>query len=247
MFSDGVVLVGGALAFFLGGFVKGVTAMGLPLVAVPVFALFTDVSIAVPLMAVPTVVSNVWQVHKAGTGRLAVVRFWPLLLAIAAGTWLGASFIARADKDVLGIILGIVTVSFVGVSFTRFRPRVARGAEAWASPVVGFGTGVLGGLTSIFGPPLAMYLLALRVDRNEFVGGMGVIMLVGAAALALALSNYGLLGPEALIASIVACIPAFAGLYAGAAIRNRVSPEAFQRIVLVALLFIGLSHLRALL
>jgi uncharacterized membrane protein YfcA len=245
--SDWGLVAGGALAFFLGGFVKGVTAMGLPLVAVPVLALFADVPTAVPLMAVPTVVSNVWQVHNAGTGRLAIRRFWPILVAISLGTWLGAAFIAGADKRLLSGLLGVVTVAFVTVSFTRFRPQVAPEAERWMSPLIGFCSGVLGGLTSIFGPPLAMYLLALRVERNAFVGGMGVIMLAGGGALALALSNYGLLGGEELLASVLACIPSFAGLYAGGGIRNRVSPELFQRIVLIALLLIGFSHLRALL
>ena len=66
------------LAFALGGIIKGATGAGAPVVAIPVLAIFFDVQLAVILMVMPNLVSNVMQVihyRKVKINRTAATRF----------------------------------------------------------------------------------------------------------------------------------------------------------------------------
>jgi len=84
-----------ALIFFalgLGSLAKGVTGIGLPLIAVPLLAAFIGVEHAVVLMVVPGLVSNGWLlwVHRGAAPPFAKLRafmFFGVLGGIA-GTWL---------------------------------------------------------------------------------------------------------------------------------------------------------------
>lgn len=237
-----VVLVAG-LGMFAGGLVKGVTGMGLPLVAVPILVLVMDLKAALPLVTAPIVLSNVWQIVEAGGARAAGLRFWGAVVTICAGTWLGVTLIAVADPRLLEAILGTVVILFVAANLLRWKPSVPKAAERWLSPAAGAVTGLIGGMTGIFSPPFAMYLLALGVGREAFIGAMGMTMLAGSVAFTFALSGHGLLGAGEAAESLLALLPAMAGLAAGGWIRRRIGIALFQRIVMLLLLVVGLKHL----
>ncbi len=240
-----LVLAVCTFALFAGGLVKGVTGMGLPLVAVPVLALVVDLTVALPLMAASLVLSNIWQVVEAGTARAAARRFWTVMVTVVLGAWAGVALIAVADPRVLEGVLGFVVTLFVALTLLRWKPAVPAAAERWLSPVAGAVTGMIGGVTSIFSPPLAVYFLALGIGREAFIGAMGMAMLAGSSAFGLGLSGVGLLGREEALVSLLAVVPALAGLAAGGWIRRRISIALFQRCVLLLLLIIGVKHLAA--
>ena len=51
-------------AFALGGIVKGATGAGSPIVAIPVLTIFFDAKLAVAVMAVPNLFSNIYQIKQ---------------------------------------------------------------------------------------------------------------------------------------------------------------------------------------
>ena len=53
-----------------------------------------------------------------------------------------------------------------------------RSAEKPLSLIMGLIGGVLGGLSTIFGPPLLIYLNFLRLPKERFVAAIGVIFSV---------------------------------------------------------------------
>jgi len=226
-------------ALFAGGFVKGVTGMGLPLVAVPVMALVTDVAAVLPVIAIPTVLSNIVQVWQAGRLREAALRFWPAFLCIAVATWIGTGLVAVADAELLRLVVGIVVIVLALVSLARFAPEVSPAAERWLGPLAGTATGLLGGLTSIFSPPLAMYLLALKVGSDLFVSAMGIGMLTGTVMFTGSLAGYDLLGPQELVLATAAIAPVVGGQWCGTWMRRRLGAETFRRAVLAMLLAVG--------
>lgn len=58
-FNEYTLIVG--LAFLVAGFVKGVTGMGLPPIAIGLMAVVVAPVQAAALIVVPSMVSNVWQ------------------------------------------------------------------------------------------------------------------------------------------------------------------------------------------
>jgi uncharacterized protein len=237
------VLLVAALGFFAGGIVKGVTGMGLPLVAVPIVALVLDMKGVLPMMTASFVLTNIWQVAETGSVLRVGIRFWAMLVAIILGTWAGIALIAVADPRLVEAVLGATIILFVASSLSRWQPAVSAAVERWMSPVMGLATGVLGGLTGIFGPPLAIYFVALQLDRESFVGAMGVMLLPASFVFGASLWSHGLLGGEEAVASLLAVIPAVLGLLAGSWIRRRTSVALFRRILLAVLFVIGVKHL----
>lgn len=240
---DALALAVGAFAFFAGAAVKGITGLGMPLVAISVLAVVMPVDRAVPLMVVPAVLTNVWQLRQSWRYRAALDRVLPLAIALAAGTVVGAYFLSAADPRVLSMILGTVLVTFVATSLVDLRFTIPVRTERLTGAVAGTATGLLGGVTGVFGPTLAIYLLALRLGKNEFVWLMGMMMLTASIVLALSLTGFGALGPAEFMMSLAALGPAWLGFRAGVHVRDRVSPTVFRRAVLVLVFVMGLLHL----
>ena len=72
------------IALVVGGFVKGATGTGLPMVAVPVMAAFIGVPHAVAVMAIPILATNLWLVWSH---RAAAAAARGLVVLMAAGWW----------------------------------------------------------------------------------------------------------------------------------------------------------------
>jgi uncharacterized membrane protein YfcA len=223
-----------------GGLIKGTFGLGLPMVATSLLALFLDVPKAVVLTSIPMVLANVWQAWRDGQAGM-LRRFWPFLLTMLPGTWIGTKLLFEIDPKLLVYVMGGALVFFCGLQLTPLRLKVPVRAEPWLNPIVGFAAGVLGGLTSLFGGIVALYLLMLDMDRDEFIGAIGIIYVVASFAL---LGSVGLRGAVDLTTALLGvaiCVPMFLGQGIGQRVRQRIAPEMFFKAVPVFLMLIGLA------
>lgn len=237
-----VLAVAGGVA--AGGLVKGMTGLGLPMVAVPIMALGVSVPTAVALMTFPILMSNIWQGVQGRRWKAILRRFWPMLATQPFGMVAGAAVLVWADPRVLVGVLGGIIVTFV--ILVRFQPawHMSGRAERVAAPVVGLLSGLVGGLSSFFGLPIAMFLFMLRLEKDDFVAAIGVTYSVGAAFLILTLTAFGLLGPQLYLWSILAVPAVMAGMWLGQRLRRMLDPDAFRTIVLAILFIAGLNLIR---
>ena len=81
------ILLFGAFAFLLAGFVKGILGQGLPTVAVGLLSLVMSPGEATALLLLPAIVTNIWQGLAGPATVMLLRRLWPTLLASVAGTW----------------------------------------------------------------------------------------------------------------------------------------------------------------
>src|SRR5690606_34814674 len=88
---DGITLTAVAAAFFCGGVVKGMVGIGLPLTTIALLTLFLDLRIAVPLMVVPILATNILQSFRGGRFVELLRRYWLMLAGGAVGVWVGAA------------------------------------------------------------------------------------------------------------------------------------------------------------
>ena len=105
---------------------------------------------------------------------------------------------------------------------------------------VGLLSGILGGLSSIWSPPVAMYLLARGVKKSEFIGAVGFMFLAGSLPLAAGLSLAGVLSIDTMLQSLMGLIAVLAGFRVGEALRNTVPQGIFRKIILWAFLIMGI-------
>ncbi|PWG65419.1 TSUP family transporter [Spiribacter halobius] len=233
-----------AIALFLGGAVKGTVGVGLPLVVVSLLGSFLDPKLAVVLVTVPVVVSNVWQSLRSGIVLGAARRFWPLILPFVLCTWLGAQLLASMHTALLLGFLGALVIGFSMLNLAQPQWRLAPRYEPFAGPGVGAVAGVLNGVSTVNGPPLIMYLVSLGLQKNDFVGSYGLIALAGSIPLVLSYIGVGLMGPAEFGASALALVPVLAGLLTGERLRRRIDPDLFRKVLLVVLIVLGLNLIR---
>ena len=102
----------------------------------------------------------------------------------------------------------------------------------------------MGGLTSVWAPPLAIYLAARRIPKEEFVRVSGLIFFIGSIPLLLAYLAQGHLNKELSILSMFLLLPTFVGFWLGEKIRNKMSEIVFKKFILVLFLIMGLDLIR---
>lgn len=224
----------------LAGTVKGILGIGVPVVSVSLLSLVIDVPMAVSLLPIPILLSNVWQSLSSGQIASTFKRFGPLIVALVIGTFAGARLLVVIDQRLL---MGIVGVSVLAFAVSGNSPRqlhISPRAERWLGVPVGFLGGVLGGMTTFFGPPIVIFLFALKLHKDEFVGTISTVYLCAAVPLAAALGMFGFMGTKEYLWSTAAAAPLLVGVLLGQWLRARISQDTFRRALLLMLLVVGL-------
>ena len=235
--------LGLGLVFMLGGTVKGVLGVGLPLVVVPLLSLMLPTPTAIALVAAPVLVSNLWQTYDSRASRHNLQRFWPLIVSLLLSTLITVPLTLQLPGAVLNSMMALALVTAIALMAFNPKVRIAPRWERWAGAGVGTLSGALGGVSSLTGPIIITFLMALQLKREEFIGTISVIYLFGAAPLYAALWWYGRLEFSHIMVSVVAMAPMALGLSLGKRVRTRVSEVLFRRILLVFLLCIAVALL----
>jgi len=229
-----------AAVFLLAGTVKGVIGLGLPSISLGLLAATMDLRVAMILLLVPNVATNLWQAFVGGHFFALLRRLWPFLATAAAGIWFGVAALDEVDTKLLSALLGLLLVAYAVIGLVRPPVAIAVRHEGWAGPLVGAINGVLTGLTGSFVVPGVLYLQSLGLTRDQLVQAMGMLFMASTLALAVALSSRNMLGGGLLWISVAGVVPAVLGMMAGQRLRSRLSEAAFRKLFYIALLLLGL-------
>ena len=238
------LVAGCALGLLGGGLVKGAIGIGLPLVAAPALATLLGVKQAIAVLSLPVLVANIWQAWHGGRHVHVLRRFWPLIVAMAVGVFASTRLLATLDAQALFLLLGVVVIAYPLTVLMRFELSVDAQNERWTSLCAGLVAGLLSGIAYFFGPPLAIYFSALRLDKDLFVAAIALIGLIAAGLTAAMLATHALLDRSMLQLSALAVVPTLAGTFVGTWIRGRIDEARFRKLVAIALLVIGANLVR---
>jgi len=219
-----------AAAFSLAGVVKGVTGLGLPTVGMGLLGLAMPPAQAAALLVVPAFITNVWQmISGRGLGRLAR-RLWLMQLGMCLGTWAGAGLMTASKAGLASVALGGALLAYAAIGLTNVHlPHVPASAEWWLGTLVGGATGLITAATGVFVIPAVPYLQALGFQGEELVKALGLSFTVSTVALAWSLAGSGSLDLGTGLYSLLALVPALAGMVAGQHLLRIMSPETFRR------------------
>ena len=227
------------LAFTAAGFVKGVVGMGLPTVAIGLLSLVMAPVSAVAILVIPSLVTNVWQLFAGPPFAALARRFASMLFAVCVGTFMGIGVLTGPTASTAGAALGAVLVAYglfglFGRAFT-----VATHAEPWLSPLIGLATGVIAGATGLFVVPMVPYLNSLGLAKESLIQALGLSFTASTIALAAALAFKDQYQAPAIWNSLLAVLPALAGMYIGQRVRDKLQPVVFRRWFFIGLVVLG--------
>ncbi len=231
------------LILVIGGSVKGALGIGLPLVSVPLAAQFLDLPVVIALLTVPMITTNIGQTFEGGGTVRALRYLWPIMAALVLGTLAGVRRLFGMDRHLLYGIVGSALELLAVMMLCRPRTQLSPSTERWAGPVVGLISGLLGGMSGLFGPPLTFYLVGLGLEPDRFVKYISTLFLAATVTLLLALGGAGSMSVIDLLVSAAATIPIQLGMLLGAWLRARIPPTVFRGTVLCVLALGGLDML----
>lgn len=241
---DLLVLVTVGVAFLCGGVVKGMIGIGLPLTAIALMTQIIDLRVAIPLLVIPVVVTNILQAVRGGRFLELLKEYWVLLTTTCLSTFLGVYILYRVDVGYLQATLGALVAIYALINLLAIRVTVREEARLYLSPLLGIGTGILAGTTGTIGVPLIIYFQALGLTKSIFVQAIGIQFMIAGSFLTIALWREGGVTMENMPISAAALVPAFIGMYLGERLRNRFSEDRFRTGVFVFLFLVGLNLVR---
>lgn len=232
MWAEVAIVLGASL---VGAFVKAVTGMGYPLLAVPLIALVMGVEDAVVIVAAPNVTANLLLCQGTWAARTDT-RDLPALVGFGmAGAVVGTVALVSVPEEPLLIVL-VLTIAMFVITFVRHPElRIDPATASRWSPPVGIVIGLLQGAVGVSGPVAATWLHAYRLPRDAYIFSVTAIFgLSGLVQLVLLVAG-GEVHDDRVWLSAAAFVPVLAMLPVGTALRNRLGTRSFDRAVLAVL------------
>lgn len=236
-----LALVIGACA----GFVKGVVGFSMPLVLISGLTLFISPELALAGLILPTLVTNLMQSLRQGPAAAwySIKLFRVFLISGGIALVLAAQMVRVVPDDVLLAVIGVPAVFFALLQLSKFQFKLAKRTTLIEALVGGF-TGVMGGMSGVWGAPTVTYLTALETPKYDQMRIQGVIYGLGAVALLGAHIGSGVLRAETWPFSAALILPAVIGMWLGGKVMDRIDQHLFRRATLFVLLVAGANLIR---
>lgn len=233
------IVFAGALA---GGFVNGLSGFGSALVAIGIWLHALPAPTAATLAIISSVASQL-QTLPLIWGRIDWPVAAPYVLPGLLGAPLGVAALSILDPSALKTVIG----AFLLIYAVTALARPARGSEAAPqSPVdmaVGFGSGILGGLTGLSGALMAMWTDVRGGGKDH---RRTLLQVFNLTILATAFAGHGLTGrlDAGVGKAVLAGLPGtIVGAWLGARVYKLLGDKDYRRILLFLLMLSGSSLL----
>jgi uncharacterized membrane protein YfcA len=234
------ILVIVAVVFLAGTFVQASIGFGLALVTMPILVSLLSIHVAAPLVAIAAIIVEIAILLRYREAfNFSNVKH--LIIAAIAGIPVGILAVRIIDGDYVIRALGVIVIGYALYAlFTPELPELA--GRAWAY-LFGFLAGILGGAYNTSGPPVVIYGNCRAWPPTEFKSNLqGFFLINGLVVIAVHGIN-GNYSAEVFQNALYALPGIVLGLITGFYLSKRINAQLFHKIVLVALIFLGLSLL----
>lgn len=224
------------------GLAKGMSGMGLPLIATPILAGAFGPKMAVTVVTIPIFVSNSLLLTQGFRKRGLLKGVVPFIVASMIGTAIGTLLLARLDQKTFALLIAAMVVVFLarGDRLLGEDPQALRARIL--GPFICFVGGILQGTTSIASPLVGSYFHAQRLPPADFVFIMAAIFEFNSLVQFVGYSLQGLYTPDVLAIGLVSIIPTLVFLAIGIYLRGRLDALWFRRLI-IALLVVSVANL----
>ena len=232
------------LVMLIAGTVKGIAGLGLPTIAVSLLVFFFDAHQSLGLIVLPLLFSNLLQAWQSGQFRWVFSNFWPYLGAIALTIFITSSFASQVNERIIYLL--IVMGIFLFLVSQKKLPRINLSGKYHVLTAGCAGTlaGILGGLTTVWGPPTIIFLRMLGLAKEEFVRATGWMFLIGSIPLTAGYWMGGILTVELIPVGLLASLMAMCGVVLGKHFRSRISEKHFVMVIDIILALMAINLLR---
>ncbi len=234
-----VVLVAGLV---VAGLAKGISGMGLPLIATPILAGVFGPRMAVTIVTIPIFAANSLLLIQGFRRRELLRGIVPFMVASVIGTAIGTLLLAQLDQRTFAILIAAMVAVFLARGDRLLGDDPAALRARILGPLVCFVGGVLQGTTSIASPLVGSYFHAQRLAPADFVFVLAAIFELNSIVQLIGYSLQGLYTPEIVTIGLLGLVPTLLALALGIYARGRLDPALFRRLI-VMLLVVSVANL----
>jgi len=148
------------------------------------------------------------------------------------------------DTNVAEIIASLVLMGVGGVTLLAPKLQLQSRLVLPTGITFGFFGGILGGVAAMPGPLVFIFLLAKGLHGKAFTKEASLYLVVSAGLLAILLTASRQFNWLDVSVSTAAMLPVVLGMYVGQHMRDKIAPEAFKKLVLIAVIAAGADLLR---
>ncbi len=227
----------------LGALVAGSSKGGLPginIMAVVLFAQVLPARVAtgalLPLLIAADVVAVLLFRNSANWREL-----WRIFPSAALGVILGALLLGQINDAVVKPMMGVIILVLCALQLWRSKNSQA-GLGLVQHPIAAGLAGIIAGFTTLIanaaGPIMALYLLAMRLPKNEFVGTTAWFFFVVNLFKLPFMLGLGLVNLQSLELNLYLIPIVWLGVFIGRLAMQKLEQQVFNNIALV-LAFLG--------
>ena len=237
---DLITLIASFTAFALGGILKGATGAGAPIITIPVIAAFYDVRIAVIIMVIPNLLTNIGQLYQFR--KTILPSFFTISFALGGGigAFLGTILLVSLPIKILTLSVAIIVIIYILLKIAVPSWKLVYGKAKKLVFIMGAGGGILQGSAGLSAPISITFLNSMKLERNQFIPTISVYFGVMSIFQMPTLYYYDFLNIEIIIVSIMSTIVLMCFMPLGSWIAKSISKETFDKVTLILLGFIAL-------
>lgn len=239
MFSDPLIIIAILVAFSLGGILKGATGAGAPIITIPVIAAFYDVRIAVIIMVIPNLLTNIGQLYQFR--KTILPKFFTLSFAIGGGigAFLGTILLANLSIKILTLSVAFIVIVYILLKLIVPSWKLTYEKAKKLVFLMGSLGGILQGTAGLSAPISITFLNSMKLERNQFIPTISVYFGVMSIFQMPTLYYYNFLNLEIVLVSCISTLVLLSFMPIGSWIAKSVSKESFDKITLILLGFIA--------
>ncbi len=210
-------------------FVNGALGYGFSSLAVPIaLFIFPNKILNPAFVVVELLVNSIMLVYERAYFTKVISRTAPVIVSLLPGVLVGSYLLSIVHPDLVKIFLYVVLLPLILLQASGIRKPIK--SELGFKLPFGLGLGLCYSLTTISGPPLALFWNNQGLAKNEFRASLAQVRFAETVTTGLAYLGLGLYNPVSTQLAGILLLPMIIGIPLGAYTINRVGVQTFRRI-----------------
>ena len=222
----------------LGGFTKGVISWGFPVISLPILTIVLPPTSALFLLFFPIIFANIREINFKNMSNYN--KLIPFSIGIFSGILIGSYIFHNTKSEIISIAIGITIIIFAFINFKGFKINEILVFNKLFGLLYGLFSGVIGGMTTVLGPLMIIYLVSLNFSKERFSQNVSFLVFATLIPLYIMFFIYQKVVINDFLVTSLALIPAMFMQYIGLKIRDKIPQETFKNLTLIFLTFVGL-------
>ena len=229
------------LGLALGAFVKGLTGMGLPLVAVPFMAGFLGAEHAIVVMQIPGLVSNAWLVWSHRREAKATPLRYDMIVPACAMTIVGVWFLDVTDDQVIILLLAGAVACFLALLVFNPSFKLDGLIGKICTPIASMTGGFIQGAAGVSGPLFSTLIMSFRLPKEAYVFYNGLVFGLFNVVQIIAMLALGMFTTQRFLEGCLALVPLFVFQFLGMRVMGYASPKVFTGAVVAVIVLMEIK------